>query len=327
MGFSSRPLVLALMLPLSWGVVSAKDCPENTGPTTIEEHRFDGPLPMTGYPSIKTIISSWASSKVKNELVKDEYETTSEFEKRKAEFSRRYEETAIAYVPLRFSYDADLEHYVVDTCVNEEIPQDDLLGQTLGLSADNARRRVYVRTPRCEENIIPMNLMKAREIRDVAQVLGVLSFPHDRTPTYPGQLTSFLSEDPDNAGTVFELLEADLRFIILGRIDTREILTYRKMPQPCLETIEEHKSVKIVAPIYPRRALVRGTTGYCVVEYTVTTTGKIRDPFPTDCWPKNTFEEASINAALQFIYKPKLVDGVPVEVTGIQHKFTYAIDQ
>ena len=84
MGFSSRPLVLALMLPLSWGVVSAKDCPENTGPTTIEEHRFDGPLPMTGYPSIKTIISSWASSKVKNELVKDEYETTSEFEKRKA---------------------------------------------------------------------------------------------------------------------------------------------------------------------------------------------------------------------------------------------------
>ena len=34
-----------------------------------------------------------------------------------------------------------------------------------------------------------------------------------------------------------------------------------------------------VAPIYPQRALVRGIEGYCVVQYTVTRQGTIRDPF------------------------------------------------
>ena len=341
MNLRSRPLVLALLLPLSWGEAWAGDCRENRRLTTIEEHRFTGPLPMTGYPSLETLIANWTSpSNWTSPIDKGEYETTSEFEKRQTEFSRRNEETPIAYVPLGFSYDADLEHYVVDTCVYKEIPQDDLAGQTVGLSAENAKRRVYVRTTRrCEEKeekIIPMNLKKAREISDVVQILGLLSFPHDHTSIYPEEDT-FWSENPENTRPEFFLLNADLRFIILGRTDTREILAYHKMPReglgdsaspvrPCLETITE-RSVRKVAPIYPRRAVTRGITGYCIVEYTVTAMGKIKDPFPADCWPKNTFEEASVKAASQFIYEPKWVDGVPVEVTGVQHKFTYELEQ
>ena len=44
----------------------------------------------------------------------------------------------------------------------------------------------------------------------------------------------------------------------------------------------EYLPIVKVAPIYPRRAQTRGISGYCIVEYTVTKTGSIRDPKPVD---------------------------------------------
>ena len=58
----------------------------------------------------------------------------------------------------------------------------------------------------------------------------------------------------------------------------------------------EYLPIVKVAPIYPRRAQTRGISGYCIVEYTVTKTGSIRDPFPVDCQPKGIFERASLKA-------------------------------
>ena len=90
----------------------------------------------------------------------------------------------------------------------------------------------------------------------------------------------------------------------------------------------EYLPIVKVAPIYPRRAQTRGITGFCIVTYTVTTTGAIRDPFvgnETDCSPKGIFERASIKAALKFKYKPRVVDGEPIEVAGVQNKFTYEL--
>ena len=81
-----------------------------------------------------------------------------------------------------------------------------------------------------------------------------------------------------------------------------------------------------VAPIYPRRAQTRGITGYCIVEYTVTKTGSIRDPFAVDCQPKGIFERASLKASEKFKYKPRVVDGEPIEVAGVQNKFTYELE-
>ena len=37
----------------------------------------------------------------------------------------------------------------------------------------------------------------------------------------------------------------------------------------------EYLPIVKVAPIYPRRAQTRGISGYCIVEYTVTTSGAI----------------------------------------------------
>lgn len=89
----------------------------------------------------------------------------------------------------------------------------------------------------------------------------------------------------------------------------------------------EYLPIVKVAPIYPRRAQTRGITGYCIVEYTVTTSGAIRDPVAVDCQPSGVFESASVKAAEKFKYKPRVVDGQPIEVAGVQNKFTYELEQ
>ena len=83
-----------------------------------------------------------------------------------------------------------------------------------------------------------------------------------------------------------------------------------------------------VAPIYPNRALTRGIEGFCVVQYTVTRQGTTRDPVVVESQcTSSLFHRASINAALKFKYKPRIMDGEAVEVPGVQNKFTYEITE
>lgn len=81
-----------------------------------------------------------------------------------------------------------------------------------------------------------------------------------------------------------------------------------------------------VAPIYPQRALSRGVEGYCVVEYTVTRLGTIRDPrvIDSDC-TSSLFHRASLQAASKFKYKPRVMDGEAIDVPGVRNMFTYEI--
>jgi protein TonB len=88
----------------------------------------------------------------------------------------------------------------------------------------------------------------------------------------------------------------------------------------------EYLPIVKVAPIYPRRAQTRGIQGYCIVEYTVTKNGSIRDPQAIDCEPPGMFDSASVKASLKFKYKPRVVDGEPIEVPGVRNKFTYTLE-
>lgn len=83
-----------------------------------------------------------------------------------------------------------------------------------------------------------------------------------------------------------------------------------------------------VAPIYPQRALSRSIEGYCVVQYTVTRNGTIREPFVVeDQCTSSLFHRASVQAAFKFKYKPRVIDGQAVEVPGVQNKFTFEIQE
>jgi len=80
-----------------------------------------------------------------------------------------------------------------------------------------------------------------------------------------------------------------------------------------------------VAPVYPARALSRGLEGYVDMSFTVTTTGTVRDPivlFSTS----SLFERAAMRAVLKFKYKPRVVDGVPVDVPGVKTRITFKIE-
>ena len=92
----------------------------------------------------------------------------------------------------------------------------------------------------------------------------------------------------------------------------------------------EYLPIVKVAPIYPSRALSRGIEGYVIVEFTVTKAGTVTDPFVVEAFtdsgsPTTIFNNAAIKAALKFKYKPKIVDGEPVDVAGVQNKITFKI--
>ena len=81
-----------------------------------------------------------------------------------------------------------------------------------------------------------------------------------------------------------------------------------------------------VAPVYPARALSRGIEGYVDMSFTVTTTGTVRDPvvlFSTS----SLFERAATRAVLKFKYKPRVVDGVPVDVPGVKTRISFQIEE
>ena len=80
-----------------------------------------------------------------------------------------------------------------------------------------------------------------------------------------------------------------------------------------------------VAPIYPRRAQTRGLEGYCLLEFTVTRTGTVRDARAIEC-TSSLFQRASVNAAGKFKYKPRVVDGQEIEVPGVQHIIRFEIE-
>ena len=80
-----------------------------------------------------------------------------------------------------------------------------------------------------------------------------------------------------------------------------------------------------VAPVYPSRALSRGVEGYVDMSFTVTTAGTVKDPivlFSTS----SLFERAATRAVLKFKYKPRVTDGVPVEVSGVKTRITFRIE-
>lgn len=82
-----------------------------------------------------------------------------------------------------------------------------------------------------------------------------------------------------------------------------------------------------VAPEYPRRALQRGIEGFVVVEFMVTKLGTVENVIVVEANPPGYFERAAVKAAQRFKYKPKVINGEPVEVAGVRNQITFKIDE
>lgn len=82
-----------------------------------------------------------------------------------------------------------------------------------------------------------------------------------------------------------------------------------------------------VAPQYPRRAQNRGIEGWVLLEFTVTENGSVSDVQVIQFEPSAVFNSAAINAAKKFKYKPRIVNGKPIPVAGVQHLISFRLEK
>ncbi len=87
----------------------------------------------------------------------------------------------------------------------------------------------------------------------------------------------------------------------------------------------EYLPIVKVAPVYPRRAQTRGIEGYVLLEFIVTKTGAVRNPVVIESQPSGIFDRAATSAALKFKYKPKVVNGEPVDVAGVRNLIRFEL--
>ncbi|HKI74224.1 MAG TPA: energy transducer TonB [Pseudomonadales bacterium] len=100
----------------------------------------------------------------------------------------------------------------------------------------------------------------------------------------------------------------------------------------------EYLPIVKVQPVYPRRAVARGMSGWVLVKFTVTPQGTVKHPVVVDhcAWaragktkepchdsPRTIFDAAAIHAARRFKYKPRVVDGQPVATAGVENRITF----
>jgi periplasmic protein TonB len=87
----------------------------------------------------------------------------------------------------------------------------------------------------------------------------------------------------------------------------------------------EYLPIVRVAAVYPRRALQRGIEGFVDVEFIVTKQGSVRDPKVIQASPEGIFEQAAMDATLKYKYKPRVVNGEAMEVSGVEVRVTFEI--
>ena len=80
-----------------------------------------------------------------------------------------------------------------------------------------------------------------------------------------------------------------------------------------------------VNPQYPLRAAERGIEGWVEVQFTISRTGTVKDPFVLNAKPKNIFNRAALRAIRKWKYNPKVEDGEPVERPGVKVRLTFQI--
>lgn len=105
----------------------------------------------------------------------------------------------------------------------------------------------------------------------------------------------------------------------------------------------EYLPILKVQPVYPRSALQRGQYGWVLLEFTVDQNGKVLDPVVLDncvdthhpgsevheCFdsPGRIFDRPAVAAAEKFKYKPRIIDGAPIEVAGVRHIISFTLDE
>jgi len=115
---------------------------------------------------------------------------------------------------------------------------------------------------------------------------------------------------------------------IIGENWHQQVVSIDRKPRASSSTFTDGEYLPIakVQPVYPSRAVSRGIEGHVLLEFTVTRTGSVVDPVVLESVPKGVFDRAAKNAALKFKYKPRVVQGSPVAVSGVTNLIRFNLD-
>lgn len=84
-------------------------------------------------------------------------------------------------------------------------------------------------------------------------------------------------------------------------------------PAVATERVEEAEQINSIAPQYPPQALSRRQEGWVDVEMVVDVRGMPRDVSVVGAEPANVFNREALRAAARWRFKPRSIDGTPVE--------------
>lgn len=143
----------------------------------------------------------------------------------------------------------------------------------------------------------------------------VIIWPFDRIaePKALPEITEFVTIAPKKVDTSL-LFDGDVSVPVLAaNVREPEISVQGYLP--------EH----IVSPRYPKKALHFGLEGDVTVTFSIAKNGSVDNVEIIHAKPKHLFEQEVLDAVAQFRYRPQLLQGQPVVVTGIEETFNFRL--
>jgi protein TonB len=68
-----------------------------------------------------------------------------------------------------------------------------------------------------------------------------------------------------------------------------------------------------IEPRYPRKAARSKIEGWVKLEFTITESGTVSNPVVVDSSPRRTFDQSALQSIRKWRFKPRVVDGRPVQ--------------
>jgi protein TonB len=96
---------------------------------------------------------------------------------------------------------------------------------------------------------------------------------------------------------------------------------------PGASTLSDGDALPVVKvrPVYPARAQQQGIEGYVLVQFSIDALGRVVDVQVIEAEPRGMFERAALKAVERFRYKPRVLNGEPTTVNGVQHLVTFEL--
>ena len=78
--------------------------------------------------------------------------------------------------------------------------------------------------------------------------------------------------------------------------------------------------------VYPKEAMEQCIEGWVLLRFSITELGAVENVEVVDAEPLGIFEKAAIEVVSKWEYPPRIEDGAPVAVHGVEHKITFELD-